>query len=87
MLNSLCILGKISGASNSSDATDEAVKAWFQERLSFAPHDLAERTRAALARVTYKTCKDDSQGAVLTFVLDIVNALDRNNASDVIRDE
>lgn len=45
-LNSLCIIGRIDGASSSDEATDASVKKWFQERLDAVPKDLAERVRS-----------------------------------------
>eukprot|EP00171_Calliarthron_tuberculosum_P023495 IDg23495t1 len=87
LLSSLCILGQIEGSKTSKDATDSAVKAWFEKRLRSAPRDLAERVRSAVDSVKYKQCREDPSGAALTFVLDIVQALDRNNAAEVVSDK
>ena len=85
ILSSLCILGKISGASVPNEATENAVQEWFEDRLKSAPRDLAERMRSALATVTYKICRADPEGAALTFVLDVISALDRHNAAEVVK--
>ena len=68
-----------------SDATEDAVQALFLDRLRSSSYDLAEHMRASLATVTYNTCRDDPQGAALTFVLYVFSALDRHNAAEVFR--
>lgn len=87
MLHSLCIIGQVPGATSVEQATDENVKAWFENRLRCAPRDLAERVRSAVHSIKYEQCKEDPSGAALSFVLDVVKALDRNNASEVITDK
>eukprot|EP00171_Calliarthron_tuberculosum_P002633 IDg2633t1 len=87
MLHSLCILGQIPGASSVEQATDNNVKAWFETRLRSAPRDLTERVRSAVHSVKFIQCKEDPAGAALSFVLDAVKALDRNNASEVVTDK
>eukprot|EP00171_Calliarthron_tuberculosum_P004516 IDg4516t1 len=87
LLNSLCILGKIEGASKAQQATEEAVLEWFDSRLRSAPHDLAERVRSAVDSVKYEQCSEDPAGAALTFTLNVVKALERGNASEVITDK
>lgn len=87
LLQSLCILGQIEGATTLEEATDASVKKWLDERLASAPQDIAERVRSAVNSVQYCQCKEDPAGACLKFVLDVVAALDRNNASEVIKDK
>eukprot|EP00171_Calliarthron_tuberculosum_P023074 IDg23074t1 len=87
LLTSLCIVGQIENASKPEEATDESVEKWFKNRLRTAPRDLAERVRSSVDSVAYKVSKEDPQGAALTFVLDVVKALERNNASDVFKDK
>lgn len=86
VLNSLCIIGKIDQATTLDDATDENVKKWFDERLETAPEDIVERIRSALDSVEYCADKSDPEGAALHFTVKVVAALDRNNASEIVRD-
>lgn len=87
LLHSLCILGQIDNATELSQATDAAVKKWFEDRLATNPEDLTERVRSALDSVKYKVDNTDPSGAALTFIIDVVTALDKNNASEVIKDK
>ena len=87
LLSSLCTLGKIEGASKPEDASDEMVERWFHGRISSTPRDLSERVRAAIGSVTYKQCPEDPSGAALTFVVNIVKALEKHNASSVTADK
>lgn len=87
LLQSLCILRKIDGATTLEEATDEKVKKWFDERLASAPRDLSERVRSAVNSVEYEQCKKDPAGAGLRFILTVVGALDKNNASEVVNDK
>ena len=87
LLNSLCILGEIENASNLEEATDAAVRNWFDARLSSAPVDMTERIRSALESVVYKTDRKDPAGGVLSFIINVVSALDKNNASEIIQDK
>ena len=83
-LKALCIMGEIPGASTLEQATASNVETWFQ---AAAPRDLSERIHSAVSSVKYKQCKDDPAGAALTFCLDAVKALDKNNASAIMQDE
>lgn len=87
LLQSLCLLGQIENAENASQATDAKVKHWFDARLQIAPEDLTERVRSALDYVQYKQERRDPSGAALRFVVDVVSALDQNNASEVLDDK
>lgn len=84
LLQSLCLLGQIEGASNATAATNDNVKKLFDARLVAAPEDLTERVRAALDSVQYEVNKQDPSGAALSFIVKVVTALDKNNASEVI---
>lgn len=86
LLNSLCIIGVIDEATTLEDATDENVKKWFDERLEDAPEDIVERVRSALSTVHYRTDKNDPSGAALAFIVNVVSALDRYNASEIVGD-
>ena len=78
--------GQIEGATNATEATDEKVRSWFDARLVTAPEELTDRVRSALESVKYQVNKQDPSGAALRFIVKIVTALDRNNASEVIDD-
>ena len=85
-LHALCIMGKISGATSLEQATAEKVEQWFVTAHTVAPRDLSERIQSALSAVKYKPCKEDPAGAALTFCLDAIKALDKNNASEIMDD-
>ena len=85
-LNSLCIMGRIEGANSSDEATDSAVKKWYEKVLGTNAKDLSERVRSAVKSVGFNKCEKDPQGNVTDFVLNIIAALDRNNASEVIQE-
>ena len=87
LLHSLCILGQIEGAEELRDATDDAVKKWFEERLATEPEDLTERVRSALDAIKYTVDNKDPSGAALTFIVEVVKSLDKNNASEVLKDK
>ena len=87
LLNTLCIIGKIEDAETMEDATDDAVEKWFRKHLSLAPEDLTERVRAALDSVQYFANPQDPGGSATDFIVDIVSALDRNNASEIVKDK
>jgi len=86
LLHSLCILGQIDSATQLSEATDVNVKKWFEDRLQTSPEDLTERVRSALDSVQYSVDRKDPSGAALAFVVNVVTALDKNNASEVVKD-
>lgn len=69
------------------EATDDSVKKWFEERLASAPRDLSERVRSAVESVKFEQCRKDPYGAGLRYVLNVVGALDKNNASEVVNDK
>ena len=87
LLNTLCIIGKIEDAESMEEVTDASVKKWFDEHLSLAPEDITERVRSAIDSVAYEVNKKDPSGAALDFVVNIVSALDRNNASEIVKDK
>lgn len=68
------------------EATDEIVEQWFNKRLNSAPKDISERFRSAIDSVSYLNCKDDPSGVTREFLLKIITALDKNNASEVVKD-
>ena len=86
-LQALCIMGKISGAQTMEQATPEKVEDWFTAAHTAAPRDLSERIHSALSAVKYKDCQADPAGAALTFCLDAIKALDKNNASEIMQDQ
>lgn len=86
-LQALCIMGKISGAQTLEQATSEKVEDWFTAAHTAAPRDLSERIHSALSAVKYKDCQADPAGAALTFCLDAIKALDKNNASEIMQDQ
>ena len=87
LLSSLCTLGKIEGATKLEDTTDEMVEKWFNDRIKSTPRDLSERVRAAINSVSYKQCPEDPSGAALTFVVNIVKALEKQNAVCITTDK
>ena len=87
LLQSLCLLGQIESATNATEATDEKVKSCFDARLVSAPAYLTERARCALEFVKYQVNKQYPSGEALRFIVKIVTALDRNNASEAIDDK
>ena len=68
------------------DASDEVVQAWLESQLSAEPKDLSQRIRNAIDAVPFVPCKADPAGAVKSFVIGTIQALDENNASDVVQD-
>ena len=86
-LSSLCLMGRIEGANSPSQAFDETVKDWFDQRLGANPKDISERVRSALSSVEFTKCSQDPQGNVTDFVINIVAALDKNNASSIITEQ
>ena len=87
LLKSLCLLGKFSPASSIDQVGDEQVESWFANRLRSKPRELSEKVRTALDSVTYEQCAEDPAGAALTFVINIIKALDKHNASEVVSDD
>lgn len=85
-LHALCIMGKIDGATTLEQATAAKVAAWFNAAYTEAPRDLSERIHSAVSSVVYKPSKVDPSGAALTFCLDVVKAIDKNNASEILQD-
>lgn len=77
---------QIEHASTLEEATDQGVKRWFDDGLSLAPRDMAERGSSSVESVNFQQCRKDPSGAALRFVLDVVAAVDRNNVSSVIKD-
>lgn len=86
LMQSLCILSEIIGAKSIEDATDASVYTWLDLSVSTAPRDKAERIRSALEAVKFAQCQKYPAGAVLTFVLDTIQELYKNNASEVVKD-
>lgn len=68
-------------------ATADNVQKWFDERLEDTPRDMEERITSAISSVKYKTWVKDPAGAAMGFIIDIVTALDQNNASEVLKDQ
>ena len=85
-LHALCILGEIEGANTVEDATAEMVQAWFEQASSSDPKDLSERIDATIRSVSYNPNKADPAGGVANFIIDVIKALDQNNASEVLSD-
>ena len=83
----LCIIGKKDNASTMEEANDGTVQKWVEEQLSLAPEDLTERVRSAIDSVCCQVNKQGPSGSALYFVVNIVSALDRNNASEIIKDK
>lgn len=54
--------------------------------LLLKPKEIADRFRTAIKSVTFDKCKADLVGAIKSFIIDIIRALDENNASDVVQD-
>lgn len=86
VLQSLGIPGQGDGASTLDEDTDQCVKKWFDERLSSAPRNMAERVPTAVKCAKSQQFWREPLRAVLRFLLDIVAAFDRNNASSVVKD-
>ena len=86
-LHALCIMGEISGAESVDEATDDDVQAWFDKASTVSPKDLSERIDAALDSVSYAENREDPAGGVTNFIVKVITALDRNNASDVLKDK
>lgn len=84
LLHALCMMGQIPAATTLEDANEANVQIWFDEAMSKEPKDLSERIQAALSSVYHKPSKHDPAGAVLTFCVTAVKALDRNNASNIL---
>ena len=79
-------MGEIQDADKIEDATLEAVKAWFDTASGVALKDLSERIDSALQSVTYKANTEDPSGVVTNFLVNVMTALDQNNASEVLND-
>lgn len=86
VLHSLFILGQIEGAATSEQATDEAVKAWFDARLSCTISNLSDRVEEALSSVKYKHMQRDPSRAGKNLILETIPALYDYNASSIIAD-
>ena len=86
-LHALCVTGEIRNADKVEDATAEDVKTWFDTASSLAPKDLSERIDSALQSVSYTSNSEDPAGGVSNFVINVITALDRNNASEVLQDK
>ena len=86
LLQALCIMGEIEGASSVEEATTEEVKDWFDAQLANLSRGIGTRLRTAVNFVRYKLCNEDPAGVALTFCVDAVRALDQQNASDVQKD-
>eukprot|EP00173_Palmaria_palmata_P005081 Plantae.Rhodophyta-Palmaria_palmata.ctg8222.p1 GENE.Plantae.Rhodophyta-Palmaria_palmata.ctg8222~~Plantae.Rhodophyta-Palmaria_palmata.ctg8222.p1 ORF type:complete len:225 (-),score=45.78 Plantae.Rhodophyta-Palmaria_palmata.ctg8222:471-1145(-) len=82
--HALCMMKKIDSATKLEEATEENVQKWFEKRQEAHPFDLSERISSALAMIRYKHSKTDPAGAALTFFIDAVKALDKNNASEIM---
>ncbi len=87
LLQSLCILGQIEGAESVEEATDDKVQIGSMIASHPLPRDAAERVRSAVDSVKYEECKKDPAGAALSFVLSTIAALDKNNVSDIVKDD
>lgn len=86
LLHSLCILGVIEDASTMEEASDGNVQKWFDSRLSESTRDAAERVRTAVDSVPFRQCREDPGGAVMEYVVNVITALDKANASDAVSD-
>ena len=87
MRHCLCTAGQIDGAIELKDATDEAVKKWFDEKLADSPEDMKSGVRAAMNSVRYVSNKKDQSGGVLRFFVKVIAALDKKNASSMVQDK
>lgn len=81
-LHTLCILGEIEGATSVDEATIDAVQKWFDTASTLSTNDLSERVDATVKGLVYTSNKEDPSGGVYNFIIDVIRALDRNNASD-----
>ena len=86
VLQSLCMLGEIEGASTIEEANDENVKAWFDTALAETPRTVLARLKSAVATLKYEQCDEDPAGAAQQFCLSAVAALDEQNISAILQD-
>ena len=86
-LHALCVMGEIQNAEKVEDATVEAVKTWFDVASNLAPRDLSERIESALHSVNYAANPEDPAGGISNFVINVITALDQNNASEILQDQ
>lgn len=85
-LHSLCMMGRIEGATTAEEATDQGVQKWFDELLAKNPKDISERIRSAINSVKFSASNKDPQGAVSDYILSIVAALDQHNAYSILKE-
>lgn len=62
----------------------QSIMKWFDGRFSSALRDMTERVRTAVECAKFQQCQRDPSEAVLRFILHIVAALGRKNASSVV---
>lgn len=86
ILHSLCILGFIEGATTAEQATDASVLKWFDECLKSNEKDLNSRVDTALKKVKFEFDNEDPAGSATHFVVEVVAALDEQNASSIVTD-
>jgi len=86
VLHAMCIMGEIDGATSIEEATADKVKAWFDATIGKSSRGLSIRIKTAINSVKYKVVPDDPAGAALTFCVDVIRALEKQNASDVLQD-
>lgn len=87
MLNALRILGKIPKTSSDEQAIARAVRQWYEGRRSDTYRNMAERVRVAIESVWCGKCPEDPAGATTNFVVDVVSAIDKSNASEYLKDQ
>jgi len=85
-VHGLCIIGDIQGATTVEEATDEAIKEWFEASIGKNIRALSARIKSALSSVKYTQKPEDPGGAVLMFCIDFIKALDMQNCSDILKD-
>ena len=86
LLQALCILKEMTGASSAEEAIDESVDDWFAAQLAAEPKDISERIKSAIDSVRFEHCRADPSGAIISYEIGIVRARDENNASDTVHD-
>lgn len=78
-------MGEIDAASGSSVTTFQVEK-WYEEAVNIKPVDISERIDAGLKSFSYKSNKSDPAGGVCNFIVDVVEALDQNSITNILKD-
>ena len=87
LLESMCVMGKIPGATTSEQLTNEMVINWYNSLLEIDPAEANSRLNEVMKTIVHKPDPTDPAGAVVDYVSEVVTKVRQLGMSGIFSDE